>query len=405
MYEDDPQDLVFDVLGEAVFADHPLGRAIIGRAEVVAGTAGRRRCAPSTTRATCPGAIVVAAAGSVDHDELRRARRSAPGSSAPAQRCRRRSRRPTPRSARVRFLTKDTEQYHVCLGSPGIARDDDRRFALRVLDTHARRDVVVAPVPGGAREARPGLQRLQLPVAVTRARARSACTSGRGATTSAARCASSPTSSSAIREDGVSADELDRARENVKGRMVLSLESTSSRMSRLGSSVLADMPVLEVDEVIERIDAVTRDDVDALLGELFDPARFSAAGIGVDEAVFRESLAAAAEALRLRDPGRGRRRRRADGPHGLRRGRRRTRHGARRSRRPGARRRAGRGARRRRRRRRLHPPRYRARQRAGVRGGRACTSSSGRRASTSSRCARRRAPTCSSRRTSRSARC
>ncbi len=64
---------------------------------------------------------------------------------------------------------------------------------------------------------------------------------------------------------------------------MLSLESTSSRMSRLGSSVLADMPVLEIDEVIARIDAVTQADVEALLAELFDPARFSAAGIGVDE--------------------------------------------------------------------------------------------------------------------------
>src|SRR5206468_8310372 len=69
MYEDDPQDKVFDVLGEAVFGDHPLGRAIIGRAPVVAGT-------PATGLATfhaaryVPANIVVSAAGSVDHDGL-----------------------------------------------------------------------------------------------------------------------------------------------------------------------------------------------------------------------------------------------------------------------------------------------------------------------------------------------
>src|SRR5687768_2184263 len=69
MYEDDPQDKVFDVLGEAVFRDHGLGRAIIGRAEVVAGTP------PDGLRAFhaeryVPENIVVAAAGSIDHDAL-----------------------------------------------------------------------------------------------------------------------------------------------------------------------------------------------------------------------------------------------------------------------------------------------------------------------------------------------
>jgi predicted Zn-dependent peptidase len=61
-------------------------------------------------------------------------------------------------------------------------------------------------------------------------------------------------------------------------------------MNRLGSSVLAGMPVLTVDEVVERIDAVTKDDVDALARELLAPERLSAAGVGVDEALFRAAL-------------------------------------------------------------------------------------------------------------------
>src|SRR3954451_13884393 len=69
MYEDDPQDKVFDVLGEAVFGDHPLGRAIIGRAEVVGGTPAPRLAAFHGARYV-PRNVVVAAAGSVDHDAL-----------------------------------------------------------------------------------------------------------------------------------------------------------------------------------------------------------------------------------------------------------------------------------------------------------------------------------------------
>src|SRR5438552_63213 len=132
MYEDDPQDKVFDVLGEAVFGTHPLGRAIIGRADVVAGTPADGLRAFHAARYV-PGNIVVAAAGSLDHDELveqiARAEAARAASLPPAV---------VPPgdelARRIRFVEKDTEQYHLCLGGPGIPRDDDRRFALRVLD-------------------------------------------------------------------------------------------------------------------------------------------------------------------------------------------------------------------------------------------------------------------------------
>ena len=134
MYEDDPQDKVFDVLGEAVFGDHPLGRADHrprARSSPARRPTGLR---PSTPRATCRRNVVVAAAGSVDHDRARRARRAdaRAARAPPAPGCA--STPPGRRRARVRFIAKETEQYHVCLGAPGIARDDERRFALRVLD-------------------------------------------------------------------------------------------------------------------------------------------------------------------------------------------------------------------------------------------------------------------------------
>src|SRR5687767_13630110 len=69
MYEDDPQDKVFDVLGEAIFHGHPLGRAIIGRSEVVAGTPADGLRAFHAERYV-PGNVVVSAAGSLKHDEL-----------------------------------------------------------------------------------------------------------------------------------------------------------------------------------------------------------------------------------------------------------------------------------------------------------------------------------------------
>jgi predicted Zn-dependent peptidase len=93
-------------------------------------------------------------------------------------------------------------------------------------------------------------------------------------------------------EEPATQDELTRAKENLKGRVVLSLESTGARMNRLGSEVLAGTPLLSLDEVVERIEAVTVDDLGALARELWAPERLSAAGIGPDRARFEEALSA-----------------------------------------------------------------------------------------------------------------
>jgi predicted Zn-dependent peptidase len=95
----------------------------------------------------------------------------------------------------------------------------------------------------------------------------------------------------------VSEEELERARENVKGRTVLSMESTLTRMNRLGSSVLMDVPLLTLDEVLAALDAVRLEDVNALARELWEPARMSAAGVGGSETRFRSALEAVSPAL------------------------------------------------------------------------------------------------------------
>jgi predicted Zn-dependent peptidase len=287
MYEDDPQDKVFDVLGEAVFGTHPLGRAIIGRAEVVGGTPAAALGSFHAARYV-PANVVVAAAGSVDHDALVELVRASgverPGEVAPGL-----PGPPPDDPPRMRFVAKETEQYHVCLGAPGIPRDDDRRFALRVLDNilggtsssrlfqevREKRGLAYNVYSFQSMYAGTGQVGLYLgtrPDNVVRAMGVVADELER------------------MREDPATADELARSKENVKGRIVLSLESTTARMNRLGASVLADMPLMSVDEVIERIDAVTLDDIAALARDLFAPERMSAAGIGSDAAAFRRAL-------------------------------------------------------------------------------------------------------------------
>jgi predicted Zn-dependent peptidase len=233
--------------------------------------------------------VVVAAAGSVDHDRIvelvQHTLGDTPRPGGPLQPL------PLPDAAvaRRRFFAKETEQYHVCLGAPGIARDDERRFGLRVLDglfggtsssrlfqeVREKRGLAYSVYSFTSQYAGTGQVGLYL-----------------GTRPDNVGVAMKVVGEELDRllEDGVTAAELERSKENVKGRVVLSLESTTSRMNRLGSSVLADMPVLTVDELVERIDAVTVDDVNALARELFAPEKLSAAGIGAEESVFRGAL-------------------------------------------------------------------------------------------------------------------
>jgi predicted Zn-dependent peptidase len=287
MYEDDPQDKVFDVLGEAVFPGHALGRAIIGRADVVASTPAAGLASFHAARYV-PENVVVAAAGSVDHDDLvalvQRVEAERVGATAPPPYV-----PPEPTPATLRFLTKETEQVHVCLGGPGIARDDERRYALRVLDA----------ILGGTSSSRlfqEVREKRGLAYAVYTFQSLFAGTGQVGLYVGTRPDNVAPALKvvadelARVRAEPVSAEELARAKENVKGRVVLGLESTLARMNRMGSSLLAGLPLLSVDEIVERIDAVTQEDLAGLAGELFAPERLSAAGVGGDEAAFRAAL-------------------------------------------------------------------------------------------------------------------
>jgi predicted Zn-dependent peptidase len=239
---------------------------------------------------------VIAAAGAVDHDAFvelaaraidKRTDGPMPHGAPPA---------PGVSSPRRRFERKDTEQYHVCLGGPGLARHDERRFALRVLDNvfggtsssrlfqevRERRGLAYAVYSFTSAYQDTGQVGLYLgtrPDNVTEGLAVVASELAR------------------MREEPATPEELERAKENLKGRVVLALESTGARMNRLGSELLAGMPLLSLDETVARIDAVSHEDLVGLVDELWSPDRLSAAGIGPDDSRFEEALGSLAPAL------------------------------------------------------------------------------------------------------------
>jgi predicted Zn-dependent peptidase len=290
MYEDDPQEKVFDVLGEAVFGDHPLGRAIIGRAEVIADTPTEEIARFHRCRYV-PGNVVIAAAGAVDHEQLvglaqERISDGIPLGAAPDT-------PPAPPrmpGSKRRFERKDTEQYHVCLGGPGLSRHDERRFALRVLDSifggtsssrlfqeiRERRGLAYAVYSFASAYHDTGQVGLYL---------------GTRTENLDEALAVIATELARLRKSPATDEELTRAKENLKGRVVLALESTGARMTRLGSELLAGVPLLSLDEAVARIDAVSISDLAELVEELWRPEQLSAAGIGPDEARFEDAVA------------------------------------------------------------------------------------------------------------------
>ena len=288
MVEDTPNDLVHDIAAEAVFGTHPLGRPVIGRAEVISSVS-RRALSGYHRRAYQGEKIVIAAAGSVRHADLvsllsERLEGAATGPGLAARKPARANGRPS-----VRFQQKDTEQYHVCLSAPGISRVDDRRFAASLMDA----------IVGGSASSR-----LFQEIREKRGMAYSvySYSSQYGDTgqigvyvgtreDNLAECIEIAIAELTDLAGGnVRPDELARAKENLKGRILLSLESTSARMTRLGKSTVTDTPLLTPEEIVRRLEAVTAAEVAELAAALLAPERLSVAGIGPDEARFVDAV-------------------------------------------------------------------------------------------------------------------
>ncbi len=290
MIDDTPQELIHDMITRAVFGDHPLGRSVLGSADVIANVTRRSISAYHRARYRADN-VVVAAAGSVDHDELVKlvARMAEKFREPPARKPSARAPLVAPPAPSLSFQRKDTEQYHVCLGAPGIARSDKRRFTASILDG----------VLGGSASSR-----LFQEIREKRGLAYSIYTfSSQYADTgqigvyvgtrdeNLAECMSLVSQQiEAIASGEFGPEEVARAKENLKGRIMLSMELTSNRMSRLGKSLITDSELLSLDRIIAEIDAVDADGVAQLAQLLFAADKLSAAGIGPSEQRFLSAI-------------------------------------------------------------------------------------------------------------------
>ncbi len=272
MHEDDPTDLVHDQFAQELFGTAPIGRPILGSVEAIT-SIGRDVIARYYRRRYLPQNMVVAVAGNVDHTSVVRLVRKAfaaadllGGAATPVPP--RAGTRPKAASAGgVRVVRRPSEQANLVLGMRGLGRADERRFALGVLN---------AALGGGmsSRLFQEVREKRGLAYSVFSYHTHYADTGLFGVY---AGCVPRKIDQvlAICREEldklivaGLTEEELERGKGQLRGSLVLGLEDTGSRMSRIGKAELVYGELLSVDDIIGRIDAVTLEDVAAVAAEV-----------------------------------------------------------------------------------------------------------------------------------------
>jgi predicted Zn-dependent peptidase len=280
MHADEPADLVHDVLAEALWPGHPLGREVLGEeATIEAMTVAQ--IAGFHAEHYRPGNVVFAAAGAVDHDEVVdgvAARLRVGGGARPERKD------PPAVGASAVLRPRPTEQAHLAVGVPTFAAGDERRYALSILDH----------VLGGGMSSRLFQQiREERGLAYSVYSYRSAF---ERAGSLAVYAGTSPATLRPVLElvhaeldrlarSGITAAELDAAKSHVRASLVLGLEDSGSRMSRIGHARLVHGVVPAVDELEARVDAVTLGDVAEVAALLDGPRVVAVVGPVEDPAV------------------------------------------------------------------------------------------------------------------------
>ena len=283
--EDDPDDLVHDLFAETIYPGHPLGLSVIGLAEVVA------RLTPEELRSYMgqyygPKSVIVSVAGNADHDQVVDLVGKALGDL--------QGRSPTPNDGRPGITTKTyeysrpTEQVNFCIGTNGYGQFDDERYPLAMMDA----------VLGGSmgsrlfqeiREKR-GLAYAVGSYSATHREGGYFVAYGGTSPDTYEQCLELVREEFAkVRKEGVTEAELSRAKNQFRGALVMSQESMSSRMNRMGKSEVYFDRVVPLSEVTAAIEKVTVEDIRRVAERIFpeDASQLTVAAVGPFDAAHK----------------------------------------------------------------------------------------------------------------------
>jgi predicted Zn-dependent peptidase len=276
MVEDTPDDLIHDLFAERIWPAHPLGRPILGNRETVQGFS-RETILAHFREEYCPEKIIIAAAGNADHRQV--VEMFEPRFRGFVCRAAARDGMPPSLTPGLDMLHKALEQVHLMIGFPGLPQAAPERYALYLLNdiiggsmssrlfqevrerqglaysiysgTQAYRDVGVLYVSAGT-DAPNFSKVLKLVLKEIRD----------------------------LKKNGIRSEELHRAKDHLKGNLMLSMESTSSRMNRLAKQELSFGAFFSLDEMLEAIDRVREEEVQSLIHRLLDEDQMALLTLG-----------------------------------------------------------------------------------------------------------------------------
>lgn len=276
MYEDAPDELVHDIFTTAIWKDHPLGRPIIGTEEIIQKTGRKELLAFRDTHYTADS-VVVAVAGNIKHDEI--IKKLTPVFAGMKAREAKRVFTPPVNYNQISVKNKDTEQVHLCVGTPGLSLGHENLYVLHSMNSifgggvssrlfqeiREERGLVYSVYTyhssyrdAGLFSIYAGLSKNNLETVIS--------------------LISEETKK--LIDSGITEKELVRAKEQLKGSMFLGLENVSNRMSRLGKSELTMDRIMTVDEIVDKINAVTLEQVLGLVRDMFRPENIAVSAIG-----------------------------------------------------------------------------------------------------------------------------
>lgn len=278
MVEDTPDDLVFDLHARALYPDHPYGYAILGTRETVSGlSAGALR--ELHGRGYYPGNVVVAAAGRLHHDQVLGLLEHEGWFEAGAAAARPPVAPEPARRGVVEHHHRESAQTHIVIGTDTFPVRDPRRLALALLTN----------VFGGGMSSRL-FQRIREELGLAyavyafqhlyQASGLVGTYVGTQPGTAERALAAILTEYAALAREGVTAQELEDGRRQLKGQIMLGLESPGSRMHRMAAITLSQDRFRTLDEVLAEVDAITAADVGALAAEYFAPERQTVVRLG-----------------------------------------------------------------------------------------------------------------------------
>jgi predicted Zn-dependent peptidase len=282
MYEDTPDDLVHDIFSQHMWKESSMGPPILG---TFASITNSRRDDLYNFYQQCyvPSNVVISVAGNVEAEKVKAAieehlARAQAGSVSLT------TDMPEIAAPFVKLVPKETEQVQICLGVPGITYNDERRYALNIMNS----------ILGGGVSSRlfqSIREELGLAYSIYSYPNNYSDTgsyviyAGTGPARTGQCLEVLNQQLNEIVEKGISQEELTRTQQQIKSSLYLGMESVMNRMTRLGKSLLMYDKITPLEEVMDKIMRVEKNAVENLAAELLQPSLVSLAAIGSPEAL------------------------------------------------------------------------------------------------------------------------